>query len=104
MAMGDDDFRVRPGRPRADRSGRSARKVLSFERQVMVAVAKAGGNPKHIGKALRGGGKAARNGRYNAHGRGAKVMRSLPRDPGSTSTAARASGCACVGSSSRPAT
>lgn len=82
--MGDDDFRVRPGRPRADRSGRSARKVLSFERQVMVAVAKAGGNPKHIGKALRGGGKAARNGRYNAHGRGAKVMRSLPRDPGWT--------------------
>ena len=27
-------------------------------------------------------GKAARNGRYNAHGRGAKVMRSLPRDTG----------------------
>ena len=82
MAKDENDFRVRLGKPRADRGGRGARKASSFERQVMVAVAKAGGDPKRIGKAPRGGGKAPRNGRYNAHGRGAKVMRSLPRDPG----------------------
>ena len=82
MATDDKDFRVKPGRPRADKSGRGARKALSFERRVMVAVAKAGGDPKRIGKGLGGGKKGARNGRYNAHGRGAKVMRSLPRDPG----------------------
>lgn len=81
MAKDQDDFRVRPGRLGADKSERGARKALSFERRVMVAVAKAGGDPKRIGKASRGDGKAPRNGRYNAHGRGAKVMRSLPREP-----------------------
>ena len=82
MAKDENDFRAKLGKPRADRSGRGARKARSFERQVMIAVAKAGGDPKRIGKASRGGGKAPRNGRYNAHGRGAKVMRSLPRDAG----------------------
>jgi hypothetical protein len=79
----DDDFKPKLGKSRADRSGRDARKVLSFERQVMRAIGKAGGDPKRLGKGpRRGSGKTPRNGRYNAHGRGAKVMRSLQRDTG----------------------
>ena len=57
--------------------------MRSFERQIMQAVAKAGGDPKRIGKPRYGGGKAkARNGRFNAHGRGAKAVRTSPRDNG----------------------
>ena len=49
----------------------------------MHAVAKAGGDPRRIGKGRLSPAKGkARNGRFNARGRGAKVMRSLPRDTG----------------------
>lgn len=83
MAKDDDDFKPKVGRPRADRSGeRTSRKVLSLQRRVVVAFAKAGGDPRRMGKTGRGGGKTPRNGRYNAHGRGAKVVRTLPRDTG----------------------
>ena len=84
MARDQDDlFEVKIAPPKAERgrvSGRAARRALSFERQVIAAVARAGGDPRRIGKPRNG--KTARNGRYNAHGRGAKVMRTLPRDTG----------------------
>jgi type IV secretory pathway VirD2 relaxase len=57
--------------------------MRSFERQIMHAVAKAGGDPRRIGKGRLSAAKGkARNGRFNARGRGAKVMRTLPRDTG----------------------
>ncbi len=49
---------------------------------VTIAIAKAGGNPKRLPKRSQAGGKVPRSGRYNARGRGAKVMRTLPRDTG----------------------
>ncbi len=49
----------------------------------MNAVARAGGDPRRIGKSSPAGSKTKpRNGRFNAHGRGAKVVRTLPRDNG----------------------
>ena len=80
----DDLFELRVGRPRADRGDSSTRRATrSFERQVMHAVAKAGGDPRRIGKGRLSPAKGkARNGRFNARGRGAKVMRTLPRDMG----------------------
>jgi hypothetical protein len=45
----------------------------------MNAVARAGGDPKRVGKPRPASSKAKpRNGRFNAHGRGAKVVRTLP--------------------------
>jgi len=85
MAKDQDDlFEVRVGRPRADRGDSSTRRAArSFERQIMHAVAKAGGDPRRIGKGRLSAAKGkARNGRFNARGRGAKVMRTLPRDTG----------------------
>ena len=87
--MADDQgdlFRIRVGKPRSDgeRSARATRRAArSFERQIMQAVAKAGGDPKRIGRSRSTGGKSGpKNGRYNARGRGAKVMRTLPRETG----------------------
>lgn len=49
----------------------------------MNAMVRAGGDPKRTGKPHPASGKAKpRNGRFNAHGRGAKVVRTLPRDNG----------------------
>lgn len=42
-------------------------------------MAKAGGDPKRVGKA---GGTRPKNGRYNARGRGAKIVRTFPRENG----------------------
>jgi type IV secretory pathway VirD2 relaxase len=77
----DDLFKPRMGKPRADTarsSGPSAHRVLSFQQQVMRAMAKAGTNPRGLKRA---GGKP-KPGRFNARGRGAKVMRTLTRDSG----------------------
>jgi len=85
MAKDQDDlFEVRVGKPRADRGrGATPRALRSFEGQIMHAVAKAGGDPRRIGKGCRSAAKGkARNGRFNARGRGAKVIRTLPRDTG----------------------
>jgi type IV secretory pathway VirD2 relaxase len=85
MAKDQDDlFEVRVGKPRADRGDGSTRRAArSFERQIMHAVAKAGGDPRRIGKGRLPASKGkARNGRFNARGRGAKVMRTLARDTG----------------------
>src|SRR5471032_306951 len=79
MTKRDDDFQPTLGKSPRDRSGRTARKISSLNRQVMRAVSKAGGNPKRLGSRS---GKKPRTGRYNARGRGAKVMRTLQRDTG----------------------
>jgi len=77
MTKRDDDFQPKLGKSRRDRAGRSLREMSSLNQQVMHAVGKAGGNPKRLGSR---GGKKPRTGRYNARGRGAKVMRTLQRD------------------------
>ncbi len=83
MSRDDDtEFTLRLGRPRATKGGR-ARRPLSFQRQVMRAVARAGGDPRRIGRG--DGGRAAslpKTGRFNARGRGAKVAATIPRDSG----------------------
>jgi len=79
MTKRDDDFQPTLGKSPRDRSGRTARKISSLNRQVMRAVGKAGGNPKRLGSRS---GKGPRTGRYNARGRGARVMRTLQRNPG----------------------
>jgi type IV secretory pathway VirD2 relaxase len=81
-----DLFEPKMGKRRAENArstGRSARRIVSFHRQVMQAVARAGGDPRRIGK-LRGkraDGKP-RTGRFNARGRGAKVVKTFPMDSG----------------------
>ncbi len=78
----DDLFEIRVGKPRAERSSRSGKRAaLSFQRQVLNAVAKAGGNPKRIGKTPAHGTRP-KSGRFNARGRGAKIVRTFPRDNG----------------------
>ena len=80
----DDLFEIRVDKPRAERSSRTGKRAArSFERLVLNAMAKAGGDPKRIGKA-RGHGGRPKTGRFNARGRGAKIVRSLPRDNGWT--------------------
>lgn len=81
--MSDDQydlFEPKMGKPRAD-TGRSARHVSSFHRQVMQAVAKAGGDPRRLAKgpSARADGKP-RTGRFNARGRGAKIVKTFPTD------------------------
>jgi len=81
----DNDTRFEPrlGRPRSGGDGRAGRPPTSFKRQVMRAVARAGGNPRLIGKAMAGrAGTRARTGRFNARGRGAKLVATFPRESG----------------------
>lgn len=53
--------------------------------QIMGRVARAGGNPRRLPSALPGGwpqqARPPSSGRFNAHGRGAKVVARFPRDP-----------------------
>jgi hypothetical protein len=74
----EDDFRIKPGRPRSRRT-RLKTHDLPFVRQALIAARHAGG-----GVGIGGGFAAAggSSGRFNARGRGAKVMASLPRDSG----------------------
>ena len=77
MAADDtDDFRIRVGRSRS-RGTRVDRRARSFVGQVNIAVRKAGGDPNRIaGVAGKG------SGRFNARGRGAKVVGGFPKDGG----------------------
>lgn len=78
-----DDFRIKPERSRPQRTrGRSH--DLPFLQQVKAAVRKAGGNPNRIGRGSGSAGsrKGEGGGRFNAHGRGAKVVASFPKDGG----------------------
>ncbi|MER9255943.1 hypothetical protein NKI59_30095 [Mesorhizobium sp. M0598] len=79
MADGDSHrFQVRIGRTRNGRAPVNLR-TLPFVRQVEIAVRKQGGNPYRIG-ASSGAGNG--NGRFNARGRGGKVVSALPKDGG----------------------
>jgi type IV secretory pathway VirD2 relaxase len=84
MAGNDaDDFRIKPGRSRTQRT-RVRSHDLPFLQQVKAAVRKAGGNPNRIGRGSGSAGsrKGEGGGRFNAHGRGARVVASFPRDGG----------------------
>ncbi|MDF2811487.1 MAG: hypothetical protein K0S56_2518 [Microvirga sp.] len=74
----DDDFRIKPGRPRR-RGTRLKTHELPFVRQALIAARDAGGGVRN-GSGAAGG--TASGGRFNARGRGAKLMASLPRDSG----------------------
>ncbi|GLR85964.1 hypothetical protein GCM10007857_26750 [Bradyrhizobium iriomotense] len=77
-----DEFRVRPGRVRSGGT-RLGSKAQPFLKQVQIAVRKAGGNPSRIGGSRSPSGRSGKaSGRFNARGRGAKVVASLPRDGG----------------------
>lgn len=81
MASNDrDDFRIRLGRSRS-RGTRINARDLPFTRQVEIAVRKAGGNPNRIGRGSgsAGGQEGKGGGRFNARGRGAKVVAFFPR-------------------------
>lgn len=74
-----ENFRIRPGRSR-NGGARINSRTQPFLKQVQVAVRKAGGDPRRIGSGPRsGGGREGRTGRFNARGRGAKVVASLAR-------------------------
>ncbi len=84
MAGNDaDDFRIKPGRSRTQRT-RVRSHDLPFLQQVKAAVRKAGGNPNRIGRGSgsTGSRKGEGGGRFNARGRGAKVVASFPKDGG----------------------
>jgi type IV secretory pathway VirD2 relaxase len=78
-----EDFRVRPGRSRSH-GARINPRTQPFFKQVQIAVRKAGGDPRRIGAEGRSGNtrKGGSTGRFNARGRGAKVVASLPREGG----------------------
>lgn len=81
MARDDsENFRVRPGRSRNGRARINPR-TQPFLKQVQIAVRKAGGDPQRIGSGARSGGgrEGGRTGRFNARGRGAKVVASFAR-------------------------
>ncbi|MER9544288.1 DUF3363 domain-containing protein [Mesorhizobium sp. M0437] len=73
-----DRFQVRTGRMRHGGAPVNSR-TLPFVRQVEIAIRKQGGNPYRLG-ASSSGGKGS--GRFNARGRGGKVVAGLPRDGG----------------------
>jgi Protein of unknown function (DUF3363) len=84
MARDDNEkFRVRPGRSR-NRGPRINPRTQPFLKQVQIAVRKAGGDPRRIGSGARSGGgqEGERTGRFNARGRGAKVVASFARQGG----------------------
>ncbi|WP_425106641.1 hypothetical protein [Ancylobacter sp.] len=74
----ENDFRIKPGRPRS-RGTRLKTHELPFVQQALIASRHAGGGAEIGGGFAREGGGS---GRFNARGRGAKVMASLPRDSG----------------------
>ncbi|MGO8847680.1 MAG: DUF3363 domain-containing protein [Methylocella sp.] len=78
-----DDFHIKTGRSRSRGTGINPRSA-PFVRQVDFAIRKAGGNPNRIGRgsAAAGGRKGEGSGRFNARGRGTKVVASFPRDGG----------------------
>ena len=75
MARDDsENFRVRPGRSR-NGGARINPRTQPFLKQVQIAVRKAGGDPKRMGSASGREG----TGRFNARGRGTKVVASFHR-------------------------
>jgi type IV secretory pathway VirD2 relaxase len=78
-----DDFHIKTARSRSRGTGVNPRSP-PFVRQVEIAIRKAGGNPNRINResAAAGGRKGEGSGRFNARGRGAKVVASFPKDGG----------------------
>jgi type IV secretory pathway VirD2 relaxase len=78
LMTGDDldDIRIRPGSPRS-KGTRAGSRPHSFMSQVESAVRKAGGNPNRI---VSSSGKGS--GRFNARGRGGKVVATFPKEGG----------------------
>src|SRR5208283_3885893 len=78
-----DDFYIKTGRSRSRGTGINPRSP-PFVRQVEIAIRRAGGNPNRIGRgsAAAGGRKGEGSGRFNARGRGAKVVASFQKDGG----------------------
>jgi len=74
-----ENFRVRPGRSRSPGAQVNPR-TQPFLKQVQIAVRKAGGDPRRIGSGARSDGdrEGGRSGRFNARGRGAKIVASFP--------------------------
>src|SRR5215475_10373749 len=70
------NFRISPGRSR-NGGARINPRTQPFLKQVQIAVRKAGGDPKRMGSAS--GREGGRTGRFNARGRGAKVVASFAR-------------------------
>jgi len=83
MSRNDDTpFEPRLGHPRA-RGERLPRRSPPFAQQVMRAVARAGGDPRRVGRAMAGRARTkGRTGRFNARGRGAKLAATFPRESG----------------------
>src|SRR5690349_13405378 len=79
----NENFRVRPGRSRSG-GARLSPRTQPFLKQVQIAVRKAGGDPHRLAIAGRSGSgrEGGRTGRFNARGRGAKVVASFPREAG----------------------
>ena len=76
MARDDDTrFEPRPGRSRPRGGGR---KPVSFLQRITREVTRAGGDPRRIGRAT----GTSRTGRFNARGRGARIVANLPRQSG----------------------
>ena len=81
MARDEDSFRIRPGkvrdrggaRLRPGRIGGPRRRPTSFLGEVQQAIRRAGGDPNRLP------GSGGRSGRFNARGRGAKVVASFAR-------------------------
>jgi hypothetical protein len=75
-----ENSRVRPGRSR-NGGARIDPRTQPFLKQVQIAVRKAGGDPRRISSGAQSGGgrEGGRTGRFNARGRGAKVVASLSR-------------------------
>lgn len=83
MTDQSDDFRVRPGRVgnRGTRiNPRGDLRSQPFLKQVQVAVRRAGGDPNRIGRGSGDGREGGSAGRFNARGRGAKVVPLFFRD------------------------
>ncbi len=81
MARDDrENFRVKPGRSR-NGGARINPRTQPFLKQVQIAVRKAGGDPQRMGLGAGSavGREGGRTGRFNARGRGAKVVASFPR-------------------------
>jgi hypothetical protein len=75
MTDRNDDFRIRPRRPHRRSPG--AIRMLPFVAQVQIAVRKAGGSLSRIG-----GSAGKGTGRFNARGRGAKVVAGFRKEGG----------------------
>jgi hypothetical protein len=69
------DNNINAFEPHLGRLGTDGDSASTFKRRVMRAVGRAGGNPRHVARRARGGRRG-----FNAHGRGAKIAATLPRE------------------------